>query len=81
MSSCNDCIKFSLNIKDPLLEFLDISTGKYRNREAKFYPARPLLKLRLSNFCSWMLAPNDQVKTSPTAEWRTIDNAVKTITE
>ena len=39
MSSCNDCIKFSLNIKDPLLEFLDISTGKYRNREAKFYHA------------------------------------------
>lgn len=39
MSSCNDCIKFSLNIKDPLLEFWDISTGKYRNREAKFYHA------------------------------------------
>ncbi len=39
MSSCNDCIKFSLNIKDPLLEFFDISTGKYRNRKAKFYHA------------------------------------------
>ena len=32
-------IKFSLNIKDPLLEFLDISIGKYRNRDAKFYHA------------------------------------------
>ena len=39
MSSYNDCIKFSLNIKDPLLEFLDISIGKYRNRDAKFYHA------------------------------------------
>ncbi|UIK34602.1 ISL3 family transposase [Lactobacillus amylovorus] len=39
MSSYNDCIKFSLNIKDPLLEFFDISTGKYRNRKAKFYHA------------------------------------------
>ena len=39
MSSCNDCVKFSLNIKDPLLEFFDISTGKYRNRKAKFYHA------------------------------------------
>ena len=39
MSSYNDCIKFSLNINDPLLEFLDISIGKYRNRDAKFYHA------------------------------------------
>ena len=39
MSSYNDCIKFSLNIKDSLLEFLDISIGKYRNRDAKFYHA------------------------------------------
>lgn len=39
MSSYNDCIKFSLNIKDPLLEFVDTSIGKYRNRDAKFYHA------------------------------------------
>ncbi len=39
MSSLDNFIKFSLNINDPLLEFIDTSFEKYRNHDVKFYHA------------------------------------------